>query len=977
MANLINTGTKDLPLKFAAALSEIVNRAWEDKSFLRQVTPVTADLLRYWFEDVFCDERARNFHIGQRQAILNAVYCHEVLKVANVFDMYAAVAADNDEDVLDADFLPNLQKDKYAFPKYCVKMATGTGKTWVLNALLIWQYLNARFSENTEQKYTKNFLIVAPGLIVYDRLLDAFKGKTRSDGTRDFYSADIVRNADLFLPERYRETVFAFLQNAVAEKHDIGRKVTGDGIIAITNWHLLAGEEDEVSDIENDSLENTAGIVKDLLPIAPGVTAGHDLNALDRKFFNGGELEYLISLPDICVFNDEAHHIHENKIDGVVSDVEWQEAMNKISAGKGRNFTQIDFSATPYDVTGSGQRRTKHYFPHIIVDFNLKTAVKNGLVKAIALDKRKEIAGLADSEIEFKAVRDGRKVVALSEGQRLMLRAGLSKLRILEEQFTSLSPDKHPKMLVICEDTAVTPFVADFLKTEGLDDDDVMTIDSNKKGQVSAVEWGSIKQKLFDLDNHAKPKVIVSVLMLREGFDVSNVCVIVPLRSGEAPILLEQVLGRGLRLMWREHDYDEIKRENLTNLYEKRIAPANYLDILSVVEHPAFERFYEDLDKEIVIDDTRERDSRESVLGDMITVGLKENYQDYDLFFPLILRDREEILSDVEIRLSDLRPLPGWKLEQLQNMLSRADAETFYSKDMMVRTNYGEYKVKADLFTARTYNEYLQKLLAVISGNINRVSGDGRGKPLPLMSMNQAVLMRTIDKYIRTRLFEQDFDPMACNNWRVLMISKVGIVEHVMREFSSAVYQMQNNIDVTEAEVVKQWFSQVNTLKMRENFALDLVKTIYEKTSYPSNKGGFERDFLTACDCDAGVERFIKINENLHAFAHLRYLRTDGMLSSYYPDFVVKCGDKIFVVETKSDRDAANDANVRQKQRGALDWIAQINTLPAKDRMSAEWKYALLDETTFYGWKSKGASIIEILSYAALKKSSVTGMLDL
>lgn len=980
MTNLLNTGTRDIPLKFAAALTDVVNRAWADKSLLRQVTPVTADLLRYWFEDVFCQERFRNFHIGQKQAILNTVYCHEVLKAANVFDLYAAIGEQTGEDILDAGFLPTLQKDKYAFPKYCVKMATGTGKTWVLNALLIWQYLNAKYGEQTERKYTKNFLVVAPGLIVYDRLLDAFKGKLTPSGARDFYSADIVQNADLFLPERYREAVFSLLQNAVCEKRDIGRKVTGEGIIAVTNWHLLSGDEDDKEDtvgISSSALENGRSIVKDLLPITPGTTAGHDLNSIDRRVLNGGELEYLVSLPDICVFNDEAHHIHENKTDGIVSDVEWQEAMNKISSGKGRKFVQIDFSATPYDVTGSGQRRTKHYFPHVIVDFALKTAVKSGLVKAIALDKRKEIASLENSEIDFKAVRDGRKVVALSEGQRLMLRAGLSKLRILEEHFTDFDSSKYPKMLVICEDTSVTPFVEDFLKTEGLEDDDVMTIDSNKKGQIAPAEWDTVKRRLFNLDGNTKPKVIVSVLMLREGFDVSNVCVIVPLRSSEAPILLEQVIGRGLRLMWRDKEYEDIKRENLVNLYEKKAPPANYLDILSIVEHPAFERFYEDLDKDIVIEDTSERANRESVLGDLITVGLKENFADYDLFWPVILHEKEEIMADMEIPVSSLRPLQTHRLEQLQKMMAAAGAETFYSKDMMVQTNYGEYRVKADLFTAQTYNDFLQKLLTVICGNINRFGADGRGKPLPLMAMNQAVLVRTIDKYIRTRLFDCPFDPMQGNNWRVMILSKANIVEHIMREFSRAVYEMQNNVDVTEAVVLKEWFSQIDKISMRENFALALVKTIYEKTAYPSNRGGLEKDFMIACDEDTGVERFVKINENKHTFAHLRYLRTDGMLSSYYPDFLVKCGDEIFVVETKSDAASANDANVLQKHRGALDWTAQINALSGKDRMNAEWKYALLDETTFYGWKRNGATIREILSFAALKKASVTELLDL
>ena len=60
-----------------------------------------------------------------------------------------------------------------------------------------------------------------------------------------------------------------------------------------------------------------------------------------------------------------------------------------------------------------------------------------------------------------------------------------------------------------------------------------------------------LRERLFDVDRHAKPRVIISVLMLREGFDVNNICVIVPLRASSAGILLEQTIGRGRRLMWR------------------------------------------------------------------------------------------------------------------------------------------------------------------------------------------------------------------------------------------------------------------------------------------------------------------------------------------------------------------------------------------------------------------------------------------
>ena len=123
----------------------------------------------------------------------------------------------------------------------------------------------------------------------------------------------------------------------------------------------------------------------------------------------------------------------------------------------------------------------------------------------------------------------------------------LTKLKILEQSFIEINPDKYPKMFVICEDTSVSPLVTEFLIQEGFSNDDVMQIDSDRKGNIPDKEWQQVKQRLFNVDKHSYPRVIVSVLMLREGFDVNNICVIVPLRSAQAPILLEQTIGRGLR----------------------------------------------------------------------------------------------------------------------------------------------------------------------------------------------------------------------------------------------------------------------------------------------------------------------------------------------------------------------------------------------------------------------------------------------
>lgn len=333
-----------------------------------------------------------------------------------------------------------------------------------------------------------------------------------------------------------------------------------------------------------------------------------------------------------------------------------------------------------------------------------------------------------------------------------MLRAGLQKLKLLEEEFTKENPDKYPKMLVICEDTKVSPLVSKFLVQEGLQEDDVMQIDSDRKGSIKESEWKEVKQRLFNVDKHSKPKVIVSVLMLREGFDVSNVCVIVPLRSSQAPILLEQVIGRGLRLMWREKDYQEIKSENRHKMLVEKQSPTNYLDILSIIEHPAFIQFYDDLENGTVVEETK-MPPREDVLGDIITFGLKEDYEKYDFYIPTIVSDKEEILTLGEINTDSYQPLP-WTLEQLKSMANNYGDEVFYSEEMTVKTRFGDYRVSQELFNAKSYNEFLSKMLFAITNNLAKIAGHSS---YPVMQINQVELVKIIDNYIRTKLFNQPY----------------------------------------------------------------------------------------------------------------------------------------------------------------------------------------------------------------------------
>ena len=963
MVQATHLGTRKIPLKLAAAITAVVKAEWESGEFLEKVSPITRDLLRFWDpEGSFSDLRHFNFHIGQWQAILNSIYIHEVLKIKNVQDTYMTI----EPQLLQEMDLIDMQKDKYSHPKYCIKMATGTGKTWVMHALLIWQYLNAKNEETPSGNYSKNFLFIAPGLIVYERLLDAYLGKVQENGQRDVETSDLKVFEDIFIPESYRDEIFNFVQSAVCSKDEIAKKITGDGLIAITNWHLLV--EDEELDEDISPLEDPSVAIRKEFPIRPGTSAGHSLDVLDNQYFKGRQLDFLANFSDMVVFNDEAHHLGEWKKEEEVLEKKWQKALNQIQKDKKDRFIQVDFSATPYNVTGSGQKRQIHFFPHIITNFELKDAIKQGLVKTVAIDKRKELAALP---LDFKAEREGNDIKSLSDGQRVMLRAGLSKLKILEEGFTDFDKNKHPKMLIVCEDTTVVPYVTQFFKQEGLSDEEIMEIHSNKKGEVTLDEWSQITQKLFNLDKHANPKIIISVLMLREGFDVNNICVIVPLRSSTSYILLEQVIGRGLRLMWREPEFAEIKDENREKLLVKKQEPDNYLDILSIIEHPAFIEFYERV-LEDAIGKVEKLPKRERVVGDLINIPLKEGYADYDLFWPIIIHDKEEFIDVGELSVDELEPFPT-ALEQLKKIIPKKEGDTFYGEELTVKTRFGEYTVTAELFNAKNYNSFISKLVNIVSAVPVKVSSRNT-KKFPIMQINSAQIAKLADKYVRHKLFNQEFDPLKDNNWRILLLTESRITEHIIRNISKSIYDLQNKLDIAEAKILRRYFSEVTELKGREEYCVKVSKSIYPKIPFPSNRGGFERSFIEFVDRDTKVDRFVKINEYAHNFANILYIREDGLLAHYFPDFMVKIGNVMYVVETKAEKDV-NSPNVKLKQTSTIDWINKINELDEENRMSCLWKYVLLGEKTFYSMSDKGATTEEILEYNLMSKSKVKGTL--
>ena len=167
-------------------------------------------------------------------------------------------------------------------------------------------------------------------------------------------------------------------------------------------------------------------------------------------------------------------------------------------------------------------------------------------------------------------------------------------------------------------------------------------------------------------------------------------------------------------------------------------------------------------------------------VGDLIKVGLRADYATYDFEWPIILREAEEELDDYEIDIQKLHPFTDYSLERLRQFLVQ-EGETFLSQEVSTKTQFGRYVVTGDLFNARTYRDYLQKILRTILLRFDRVSAHKQLR-LPTLQINDAQIMATLDCFIRTRLFGQPFDPFKQYDWKILLAQNGLVTQHLICE---------------------------------------------------------------------------------------------------------------------------------------------------------------------------------------------------
>jgi len=493
---------------------------WREQGY-PGLTSTTKRLLQFWFsEDHIVNNEPFEFWFCQREAIETLIYVYEVIKKRNFIDMARDFGAGP---------IQGYDPTYDQYPLYAFKMATGSGKTYVMALAIIWSYFNHK-KENKED-YTSKFLLIAGEKnVIYDRLY------------RDFKDGKIFRELPLIPPEWEDD----FTLKVIPKEDPI--HVIPENVLFLTNIQQLEERKNKKKEVEE---------YVDRVYELPSVYNVSDIYHENRI------KEVLVTCPNVMILKDEAHHIYN-------FEKAWKKILLRLNKnlasqyGKGINM-EFDFSATPKTEGGA-------LFPWIIVDFPLKEAIEMNIVKL----PLKGIVKKAEEIASTKAV----------ERYRAWIDAGIRRWREYKEALKLLS--KKPVLFFQCPENKEADEIFRYVNSAVPDlKDKVLLIHTDSTGEVKKADLPKAREFARTIDDPDPDKnpyeAIVSTLMLNEGWDVRNVNVIVGLRSytSKRKVLPEQVIGRGLRKMFPEEDANIKKSINVLEV----IGPPGLIDILEELEY--------------------------------------------------------------------------------------------------------------------------------------------------------------------------------------------------------------------------------------------------------------------------------------------------------------------------------------------------------------------------------------------------------
>ncbi|MCY3770052.1 MAG: DEAD/DEAH box helicase family protein [Gammaproteobacteria bacterium] len=839
-------------------------KAWRQSGY-PGVTGITKRLLEHWHDKQ--ERRDNRFFFCQIEAIETLIWLTE----APTTDRTGIA----------------IEGDGGQFERWCSKMATGSGKTVIMAMLIAWNFLN-KITNPADTRFSRNVLVVAPGLTVKNRL-------------------------QVLLPahsENYYE-VFNIVPTSLMDKLRQGK-------VLVRNWHELAWDTQEKLDSK--------------------IKRGQ-LRSVDKRKHTeiSGEayarqvLGEMANARNILVINDEAHHAWRinprasgkykrtgSSKDSAEEATVWVGGLDRIHAQRGI-LRCYDLSATPFSPSGK-KSAEETLFNWIVSDFGLNDAIESGLVKTPRVVVRddstpnRELKSrlyhiYADEEVKDDINRKAKETDPLPD---LLLNAYYllgQDWELTRNEWLEQGHPVPPVMITVAnriETSARIKYAFDHKKIlipELCDTDKTLQIDSKvlseAESEIEPVNIGGIRS---NDGMRAKPKLtrkqraeqlrqmvdtvgrigepgekihnIISVGMLSEGWDAKTVTHIMGVRAFSSQLLCEQVVGRGLRRISYDMNDEELFEPEYVNIFG---VPFTFLPHEGNGSVPAPPK------PKTRIEPVREKLAHEIVWPNILRID--HQYQshltlDWDKVQPLEIDPYDYITKAELAAMVDGKPnnivRAGIDLRE-KGRNTRIQTVAFNVASTIYNSETPKWKGHKELFLLqliRLTEQFLNSGKITIKNNLPHPS-DTERKILLILNMN--------------KIIHHFWSEIRSENTEKLV----------------PVFDKENPVRSTSD--MRAWF----TSKPCEW----LEKSHISHCVYDSNWEATEAFFMEKSEW---IVSFAK-NDHLGFYVLYNY---KGVIRKYYPDFLVKLanGDSM-VLEVKGQDDPKNQA----KRRYLNEWIKAVN----------------------------------------------------
>ncbi len=829
-------------------------KEWRDGGYAG-ATDTSKSLLNWWFKTPHLLPQADGtmaefqYYFAQREALETIIYLHDVVEVKDKFDLMR----------FDSSGAVSTGRFDETWRRFVVKMATGSGKTKVMSLALAWSFYHKLYEPDSG--LARNFLVIAPNIIVLDRIYKDFKG------LRIFFEDPVIPDNGVD-GRNWRDD----FQLTLHVQDDV-RVTRHAGNIFLTNIHrVYTGNEIPPSPDDEDMMDYFLG----KRPSGATTDSKVDLGMIVRD------------IDELMVLNDEAHHIHDPRMAWFKS---IEDIHNRLKLKGSALSMQVDVTATPKHNNGA-------IFVQTVADYPLVEAISQNVVKHPVLPDAASRAKLVE-----------RQSAKYTEKYADYIHLGVIEWRKAYAEHEKL--DKKAILFVMTDDTRNCDDVAEYLEANYPDlKGAVLVIHTNKNGDISESTSGKSKEELDKLREQANEidgmdspyKAIISVMMLKEGWDVRNVTTIVGLRAyaAQSNILPEQTLGRGLRKMY----------------------PGGVEEYVSVVGTNAFMDFVE------------------SIQAEGVVLERKPMGEGTEAKTPLVVEiDRENVKKDIEaldIEIPVLTP----RIYREYKSLSALDVGSFGHQRVSCR-QFNEEEQREIVFKDITTGEVTHTTILDTAGVVDYRSVIGYFtqtimKDLRLVS-GYDVLYGKVKAFIHEQLFDRQVELESPNTLRNL--SESAATKTVIETFKKAINALtvRDKGDAEIRDTIK--LRQTRPFVTKDQGYLIPKKSVFNRIIGDSHLELLFAGFLEGCD---DVVSYAKNYMAVHF--KLDYVNADGDISNYYPDFLVKLADKrIFIVETKGQE----DLDVPLKMQRLRQWCEDINRVQTDMR----YDFVYVDQESFDRFK--------------------------